>query len=191
MRRPSRKTAIMRAAARLFADRGYDAVTVRDIAATLELTPASLYYYFPDKETLYRETLVSEFTGVQGVFQKSRGGTGIDRVESLVRDLVDYCCDTPIFTRLLLRELNEGQEERLRFLGDSIFAAIHANFGHALVQCGLQDTDRITESIVSSLLGYLQISRLSHCLSHYAGQPLDAMLITERICAQIRRELRP
>lgn len=52
MPRPSRKIAIMQAAARLFAAKGYNAVSVRDIAAEMELTPASLYYYFPDKETL-------------------------------------------------------------------------------------------------------------------------------------------
>ena len=63
MPRPSRKIAIMQAAARLFAIKGYTAVSVRDIAAEMELTPASLYYYFPDKETLYRQTLVMVFTG--------------------------------------------------------------------------------------------------------------------------------
>ena len=55
----------MQAAARLFAAKGYNAVSVRDIAAEMDLTPASLYYYFPDKETLYRQTLVMVFTGVQ------------------------------------------------------------------------------------------------------------------------------
>lgn len=43
MPRPSRKIAIMQAAARLFAAKGYSAVSVRDIAAEMELTPASLY----------------------------------------------------------------------------------------------------------------------------------------------------
>ena len=75
MPRPSRKIAIMQAAARLFAAKGYSAVSVRDIAAEMELTPASLYYYFPDKETLYRQTLVMVFTGVQSAFKAPQGTT--------------------------------------------------------------------------------------------------------------------
>lgn len=108
MPRPSRKIAIMQAAARLFAAKGYNAVSVRDIAAEMELTPASLYYYFPDKETLYRQTLVMVFTGVQSAFKAPQGTTGIEKMECLIRNVVTYCCGNPIFTRLLLRELNEG-----------------------------------------------------------------------------------
>ncbi len=83
MPRPSRKIAIMQAAARLFAAKGYNAVSVRDIAAEMELTPASLYYYFPDKETLYRQTLVMVFTGVQSAFKAPQGTTGIEKDEGV------------------------------------------------------------------------------------------------------------
>ena len=178
MPRPSRKIAIMQAAARLFAIKGYTAVSVRDIAAEMELTPASLYYYFPDKETLYRQTLVMVFTG-------------IEKMECLIRNVVAYCCGNPIFTRLLLRELNEGQEDRLHFLAESVFATLHDNFGKILAQYGIRDTERIMESIESSLIGYLQLSRVSRSLRHYAGHPLTAAVIAERICAQVRRELQP
>lgn len=136
MPRPSRKIAIMQAAARLFAAKGYSAVSVRDIAAEMELTPASLYYYFPDKETLYRQTLVMVFTGVQSAFKAPQGTTGIEKMECLIRNVVTYCCGNPIFTRLLLRELNEGLEERLHFLADSVFATLHENFIKILAQYG-------------------------------------------------------
>ena len=191
MPRPSRKIAIMQAAARLFAAKGYNAVSVRDIAAEMELTPASLYYYFPDKETLYRQTLVMVFTGVQSAFKAPQGTSGIEKIECLIRNVVTYCCGNPIFTRLLLRELNEGLEERLHFLADSVFATLHENFIKILAQYGIRDTERIMESIESSLIGYLQLSRVSHSLRHYAGHPLTAAVIAERICAQIRRELQP
>ncbi len=59
----AKKIAIMQAAAKLFAARGYDVVTVRDIASVMDMTPASLYYYFPDKENLYRQTLLMVFMG--------------------------------------------------------------------------------------------------------------------------------
>lgn len=112
----AKKIAIMQAAAKLFAARGYDVVTVRDIASVMDMTPASLYYYFPDKENLYRQTLLMVFMGGKTAFQHIAGETEIQKIESLIRNIVIYCFTNPIFSRLLLRELNEGQEERLRFL---------------------------------------------------------------------------
>lgn len=131
------------------------------------------------------------FTGVQSAFKAPQGTSGIEKMECLIRNVVTYCCGNPIFTRLLLRELNEGLEERLHFLADSVFATLHENFIKILAQYGIRDTERIMESIESSLIGYLQLSRVSHSLRHYAGHPLTAAVIAERICAQIRRELQP
>jgi AcrR family transcriptional regulator len=49
---------ILDAAETLFANRGYAAVTLRDIAAPLGLKHSSLYHHFPEgKETLFAEVL--------------------------------------------------------------------------------------------------------------------------------------
>ncbi len=48
------KQRVMETAEALFMQRGYNAVTLRDIADTLGIRQASLYYHFPDgKEELY------------------------------------------------------------------------------------------------------------------------------------------
>lgn len=44
---------IMRAASRLFWERGYAAVSVADIAAAVGITKATLYYHFSGKEAVY------------------------------------------------------------------------------------------------------------------------------------------
>ncbi len=46
------KTRILNAAIDLFAKRGYDAVSIRDITRSLELNEASLYNHFPSKAAL-------------------------------------------------------------------------------------------------------------------------------------------
>lgn len=160
MPRPSRKIAIMQAAARLFAAKGYTAVSVRDIAAEMELTPASLYYYFPDKETLYRQTLVMVFTGVQSAFKAPQGTTGIEKMECLIRNVVAYCCGNPIFTRLLLRELNEGQEDRLHFLAGSVLPPSMTTSARYLPSTGSRipngswNPSKVLLSVICSSAGY-------------------------------------
>ena len=43
---------IMKAAAAMFAERGYHSVTTREIAKAAEINPASIYYHFPSKEDI-------------------------------------------------------------------------------------------------------------------------------------------
>ena len=55
----SRARQIRAVAAELFFTRGYEAATLRDIARELGLRSASLYYYFPDKESILYDIVSS------------------------------------------------------------------------------------------------------------------------------------
>ncbi|WP_424813500.1 TetR/AcrR family transcriptional regulator [Roseococcus sp. YIM B11640] len=45
---------IFQVACRLFAQRGFDGVSMRDIAAECDISKATLYHYFPDKDSILR-----------------------------------------------------------------------------------------------------------------------------------------
>ena len=49
-------TRIQDAATRLFAEHGFDGVSVRDIAAAADVTVGSINYYFGSKDSLCRRT---------------------------------------------------------------------------------------------------------------------------------------
>ena len=51
------KTRILRAAGPIFARRGYEHATVREICAAADVNVASIKYYFGDKKNLYLETV--------------------------------------------------------------------------------------------------------------------------------------
>ncbi len=59
MTRPSEVTRerIMKAAERLFADRGYDGTSIRAIVAKARVNQAAINYHFDGKDGLYREVL--------------------------------------------------------------------------------------------------------------------------------------
>jgi AcrR family transcriptional regulator len=55
VRYEEKKMAILRSAAKAFGRKGFNAVTIEEIAAELKLTKGSLYYYFPTKEIILYE----------------------------------------------------------------------------------------------------------------------------------------
>jgi AcrR family transcriptional regulator len=63
MTRPSEITRdrILKAAERLFAERGYDATSVRAIVAKARVNQAAINYHFEGKDGLYREVLRTAF----------------------------------------------------------------------------------------------------------------------------------
>lgn len=77
----SRKKDIINAAETLFFSRGYDNVTMDDIARKVDLNKATLYLYFNDKESLYYAVVLR---GVRLLSETVREkaeeeGSGIDR----------------------------------------------------------------------------------------------------------------
>lgn len=50
--RDNKRPQLLDAAARYFAEQGYDAASMRDIAAAAGMKAGSMYYYFPSKEDL-------------------------------------------------------------------------------------------------------------------------------------------
>ncbi len=66
MTRPSEVTRerIMKAAERLFAERGYDGTSVRAIVARARVNQAAINYHFEGKDGLYREVLRTAFRGL-------------------------------------------------------------------------------------------------------------------------------
>ncbi|HPK53324.1 MAG TPA: helix-turn-helix domain-containing protein, partial [Smithellaceae bacterium] len=58
--REKRRNAILRAARKLFFERGFKFVTVDSIAAHAELSKGSIYLYFESKEEIYVQILIAD-----------------------------------------------------------------------------------------------------------------------------------
>jgi len=56
----NRKNAILKAARKLFFDRGFKSVTVDSIASKAELSKGSIYLYFDSKEEIYTQILIAD-----------------------------------------------------------------------------------------------------------------------------------
>ncbi|MCT1479920.1 TetR/AcrR family transcriptional regulator [Microbacterium sp. p3-SID336] len=67
----NRRALILDAAATLFAQRGYEHVSVRDIADAVQVGPSALYRHFPGKEHILAEVLSSALDGFRAEIDAS------------------------------------------------------------------------------------------------------------------------
>jgi AcrR family transcriptional regulator len=52
-KKDAKRAAMLQAAVQIFAERGYQATTIRDIVNDADVAIGTFYFYFPDKETLF------------------------------------------------------------------------------------------------------------------------------------------
>jgi len=93
---------IIDAARELFAEHGYDAVTMRDIAARIEYSATALYKHFADKETLVRELCRQDFVVFTGqLIQAVSTGEPLERFARTGLEYLKFAVAYPQHYRLM------------------------------------------------------------------------------------------
>ena len=94
---------LLEAARRVFADRGYDVTTNRDIAAAAGITPGAIYHYFPSKAELYAGVFEQAQAYVDAELIASIDGhdTLVERFSSALDAAVDLDQRDPSYVRFL------------------------------------------------------------------------------------------
>ncbi len=90
MKPDDRRAAILAAAERCFAERGFYATTVQDIASAAGVTAGALYRYFPGKDAIVTAIIAASHDDVLAAYaaMPSDGGF-IDGLINLFDDLID------------------------------------------------------------------------------------------------------
>lgn len=132
-KRDRRIRQILTAAAELVGERGYQAVSLEDVAERLDVTKGSLYYYFPGKDELITaaiETLGDDWSSRLEQLPAGREGTPAERLRALVREHVDIAVrEYPAALRLFLVPATWPDEQRTRIKAlrrrhDRVFRAV-------------------------------------------------------------------
>jgi TetR/AcrR family transcriptional regulator len=101
------RAAILAAAERHFAERGFEAARLEDIAADVGVRRAAIFYHFSDKHELYAAVL-EELLGDATRLLPARGSAA-QRLEAAVTGWIDYVARRPTLARLILREAAGAQ----------------------------------------------------------------------------------
>ncbi len=99
----ARKTAIVSAAERLFAAKGYDGVAMDDVARESQLAKGTLYLYFDNKDSLYlavaiHGTVILKDMMARGVAREARG---IDKACAVSVAFYEFSKQHPFYFRTL------------------------------------------------------------------------------------------
>jgi TetR/AcrR family transcriptional regulator len=133
------RTAILDAAERLFAERGYHGTSITDVGAAAGLSRGAPGYFFGSKAELYRAVLDRAFGEVREAVRagRARALASQQSAEAIlagaVSDYFDFLAARPNFVRLIEREAlsNEGLIEDAGHLsaGQEALAAMSAELG--------------------------------------------------------------
>lgn len=108
----SRRNTILKAARRLFLDRGFKAVTVDNIAAKSEVSKGSIYLCFDSKEEIYTQILIADNIALN---ERIRSFSSIEAsasqlLQEFSRIYVDYFLnDKELFRILMTFMMQTGQ----------------------------------------------------------------------------------
>ena len=108
----NRKNTILKAARRLFFDRGFKAVTVDNIAAQSEVSKGSIYLCFESKEEIYAQILISDNIALYERIENfsSTEASASQLLLEFARIYVDYFLnDNELFRILMTFMMQTGQ----------------------------------------------------------------------------------
>ena len=141
------------AAKSLFASRGVDGVTMRNIADALGLTQAALYYHFTSKDELYlavlERTAEGTIANLKAAVKSHR--KPVERLRALLTELCRALYEDQDRGRLLLRSLIDEDKERGKVLGEGVFGEGFRLFQSEAAKIWPElDSGEITLSLIAS-----------------------------------------
>ncbi len=117
-KKKSAREKILTVATSLFAEKGFDAATVGEIAAKAKVNKALIYYYFKSKDDLLAK-IFDNFMGeslarFQELFRKMKSEEVFDsrdRVDKIMRVLLGFMMENEEVLKLMLMESIKGKKD--------------------------------------------------------------------------------
>jgi AcrR family transcriptional regulator len=159
----STKDRILRVATVMFADRGFAAVTTRQIAQKARITMPSLYRYFGDKRSLYLAACGEVLKHFAALYIAELRAPGQPEAKLLrfVADFYHHLLTDRCFAKLLQREIVDRDEKGLHLLTKEHFTDQFRELTNVVTQLtGATGAQQRAFSIYATVFGYLQLGAI-------------------------------
>jgi TetR/AcrR family transcriptional regulator len=169
---------ILSAARSVFARRGLDGASVREVAAAARVNNAMIYYHFRDKVELYRAVLSDSFTAFDRIWEHEVFGTDSparEKIEKYVEELIRFQHANDELRRILSMEFALCGRN-LRWLAENLFDHSYQNLVKILKD-GMRrgELKKIKPSVaIATLVGMVIHSFIMNPVAEYvSGRKLD------------------
>jgi AcrR family transcriptional regulator len=130
---------ILASARTLFAERGYFACRMADVAQRAGMSAGNVYWHFDSKEGLLKAILACGFGALESMTAEvaEAPGTGRDKVSLLIERTIGMYDSHAEFAVILATLLGRGGQELIRSLGFDMVAiggSYHANLARVFAQ---------------------------------------------------------
>ncbi len=104
---PDARSRIMEEAMRLFVTRGYDGISMREIAEAVGITKAAIYYHYRDKEEVLLAILRSLLAAIERLIDEAQadGGSTRDQLERVMAGIFAMPTEQRGLIRLVSQEM--------------------------------------------------------------------------------------
>jgi len=158
---------ILEAARELFAEQGYEQVTMRRIAERIEYSPTAIYFHFKDKEALLRELCDEDFAALASqLVQIASERDPIERLRRIGKAYVRFALAHPNQYRFMFMtpkppldptdsaiERGNPEQDAYAFLKATVSEAIQTN----RLREGLSDPDLVSQMIWGATHGVVSL----------------------------------
>lgn len=125
-----KKQRILEVAAQLFAKKGFDGVSVREIAENAGVTKPVIYYYFKNKKALHEALIREAFLHTkqlhESIFQSD--ATVEQKLRMLMKSHFTFCMENPDIIQILYDAIHQRISDTLFMSPPSKQGPSHANF---------------------------------------------------------------
>lgn len=143
--REAKRQAVLRAAVRIFNERGFHATLLEDVAVSLGISKPTIYHYLGNKEQVLLQCVIHGLEQLIEAAQAARAepGSGINRLQSYLRRYAEINMDD--FGRCVIRTGDEAlsEEGRVKFraLKGEIDRAMRALIDEAIADGSIAPCD--------------------------------------------------
>ena len=161
---------ILRAAGTLFAEKGFEAVTVRDIAKEAGVGLPTIYHFFGDKQGLYRTVVLSlEESSGDYIYKALTRVHSIEDFPAWLKTMVDNSFDRREIEMLMLRELISSDQDLLREMTVKAFQPLYEAMRAKLNQLHSGAGDGVLPVfLLAATFGYVTLMPQRKFLRDYA-----------------------
>jgi Transcriptional regulator len=176
------RQAILKVAIILFSEKGFDAVSMRDIADKVNISPPALYNHFKGKQALYMSVIEESFSNksLQLISALTIDAEPIKRLEAFVLTLSQILVDEPEFKRLIQREQLDADQQRLQYVAKEFFNPFFIAL-ISLIKEIKPDSDAhgIAVAIIGMVQKHLEIELLAQFLPGYRKEQHTPVYVTQ------------